>query len=954
MLKSIIIILSTLKLIYNISIHIIPHSHMDPGWGMTIENYYSERTRKIYTSVYKSLLNDERRTFVICEIIFFKIWYEEQSKEIQKTFKKLVENKQVEFVGGGFVQNDEANTRYHEMLLNLRLGNQFIEKEFGIKPIVGWQLDPFGHSSSMAYIYQQLNYKYVVLDRIDLLLLKNKIDNVNLEFIYKPFDNVFKKSILYHVCPHHYGNPVCNYCLNENKVQSTDKTEKVLKNNSDYFINELIKIYKNSNTNNIMHLIGGDFKYKVENYAFERTQIMCDYINSNNYTINNKKVKMFFSTPSKYFESLEKEDIKTGNIKLFTEKNNDLFPLASEEYCLWTGYFTSRPYLKGIIETTTNTLISSSLILSKFILSNKKFISNLYDLKWVTVLNLHHDAITGTSNQRVSTDFISKSSKRIKESFGFLKKMFLDNYNINFKEICIGNHKADFGCNTLFQTNQIGKEIYLSIINPMLEGRLLIVIEMERIFHKLEVNNLESDFYCINEQKFGYGNKCFLSFFYDFDSLNLVTTIKINKLEKPSDESIKMENKILTIMKNEYLVNSLIFNPTESSFQLNMINNQNYSFSLTHSLYYGYGFKSNSSIRNNTNLDGLYIFAPSNYYPNKINISIEYSSFYKGKISTSLIIRYENLTYMIITIFKYPFFFKIDSIIDPYTKRNSYNFVLHLQSTLDNNFNNTENPEFWTDSNSMKMMRRIKDYNYHNISNFKLHEKVANNFFPITRVISIREKSINDYSEDPHENLSEKDKILSLYVDRPESGGCLRKGEIMLLIQRNSLFDDNKGIGTSNYENESCQIYFRVTHFLMFGNSIFYHDKYGIDTQKFMNNYFHSSFFFGQTTRDFSIINELKESFILSKNINCFFDIIHEKLIIVQFYFDYDYYFTNSYNIEGGVVTIAFNKLMIKNIRFDGTGILCEDGGKKFLSTNVEKSFRLNKNGFLFVYFDLI
>ena len=45
---------------------------------------------------------------------------------------------------------------------------------------------------------------------------------------------------------------------------------------------------------------------------------------------------------------------------------------------------------------------------------------------------------------------------------------------------------------------------------------------------------------------------------------------------------------------------------------------------------------------------------------------------------------------------------------------------------------------------------------------------------------------------------------------------------------------------------------------------------------------------------------------------------------------------------------------MIKNIRFDGTGILCEDGGKKFLSTNVEKSFRLNKNGFLFVYFDLI
>jgi hypothetical protein len=45
---------------------------------------------------------------------------------------------------------------------------------------------------------------------------------------------------------------------------------------------------------------------------------------------------------------------------------------------------------------------------------------------------------------------------------------------------------------------------------------------------------------------------------------------------------------------------------------------------------------------------------------------------------------------------------------------------------------------------------------------------------------------------------------------------------------------------------------------------------------------------------------------------------------------------------------------MVKSIRFDGNGILCEEGGKKFLINNNEKHFRLERNEFIFVYLDLI
>ena len=66
------------------------------------------------------------------------------------------------------------------------------------------------------------------------------------------------------------------------------------------------------------------------------------------------------------------------------------------------------------------------------------------------------------------------------------------------------------------------------------------------------------------------------------------------------------------------------------------------------------------------------------------------------------------------------------------------------------------------------------------------------------------------------------------------------------------------------------------------------------------------------------------------------FDIINEKLIIAQFYFDYDYYFTNDYNVKGGIVTILFKNLIVKSIRFDGSGILCEEGGEKFLINSMK------------------
>lgn len=86
-----------------------------------------------------------------------------------------------------------------------------------------------------------------------------------------------------------------------------------------------------------MLTMGGDFCYQNARKYFKNLDILMDYINSN--TTNG--FKMIYSTPSIYMDAVKKSKID------LKEKTGDLFPYADGPHAYWTGYFTSRPTLKG-------------------------------------------------------------------------------------------------------------------------------------------------------------------------------------------------------------------------------------------------------------------------------------------------------------------------------------------------------------------------------------------------------------------------------------------------------------------------------------------------------------------------------------------------------------------------------------------------------------------------------
>ena len=150
-----IIFLAT-QIISDINIHVIPHTHLDPGWGMTTEEYYKQNNvQGIFDLVLKELSNTTvtQKTFVINEIYYFKIWYENLSEDNKNKFKDLLlKEKRIEFVGGGYVTNDEATPLYYDIIDQMRIGHQYLLEEFGIIPKTGWYIDSFGHSIGNAYI----------------------------------------------------------------------------------------------------------------------------------------------------------------------------------------------------------------------------------------------------------------------------------------------------------------------------------------------------------------------------------------------------------------------------------------------------------------------------------------------------------------------------------------------------------------------------------------------------------------------------------------------------------------------------------------------------------------------------------------------------------------------------------------------------------------------------------
>lgn len=84
-----------------LQVHVVPHSHNDPGWLKTFDDYFLSQTNGILSSVLAALRENERRHFIWAEISFFDKWWS-ANPDKHEQFREILKTGRFEFVTGGW------------------------------------------------------------------------------------------------------------------------------------------------------------------------------------------------------------------------------------------------------------------------------------------------------------------------------------------------------------------------------------------------------------------------------------------------------------------------------------------------------------------------------------------------------------------------------------------------------------------------------------------------------------------------------------------------------------------------------------------------------------------------------------------------------------------------------------------------------------------------------------
>lgn len=417
-----------------LKIYLVPHSHNDPGWLKTYEDYFRAETRHILDNIVDHLSLDKSRRFIWAEMSYLSMWYNIADDNRKQKMKELIKNGQLEIVTGGWVMNDEANTHYFAMIDQMIEGHEWLSRTFGVIPKTGWAIDPFGHTPTMAYLLKRMGLSNMLIQRVHYVVKKHFAEQKKLEFRWRQqWDSGSSTDMNCHMMPF-YSYDVPHTCGPDPKICCQFdfgrlpgmrrncpwgiQPKKITKDNVAERTKVLLDQYRKKSklfaSDTLLVILGDDFRYQKKDEVeaqFSNYAAIFDYINSHPELHAEAK----FATLSEYFEAMLKE---VGGSENLPSLSGDFFTYADRQDHYWSGYYTSRPFYKTQERNLESHLRGAEILFSLALTVTREagidshFSSKLYPLLKYARQNLglfqHHDGITGTSKDPVVIDYGKK------------------------------------------------------------------------------------------------------------------------------------------------------------------------------------------------------------------------------------------------------------------------------------------------------------------------------------------------------------------------------------------------------------------------------------------------------------------------------------------------------------------------------------------------------------------
>jgi len=782
-----------------LNVHIVAHTHDDVGWLKTVDEYYYGANMSIqfsgvqYTldSAISCLLANPDRKFIYVEVAFFERWWNEQTSSMQKAVANLVHNGQLEFINGGWCMNDEATTYYDDIIDQMSIGHQFLYDNFGVVPRIGWHIDPFGHSATQATIFGAMGYDAFIIGRMDYQDITARLATKNMEFMWRASQSTPQYEIFTSVLRAMYCTPNgFDFEQGDTPIQDDPNlfnynVEQVAEN----FVQVAMEYSTHYRTNNVLIPFGCDFAYMNANMYFKNIDKLIAHINANP---SKYGLHLLYSTPSIYIDAVNAAGL-TWDVK-----TDDLFPYADDAHSYWTGYFTSRPALKGYVRQNNALLhiLEQMLVTSQSnIPSAQSYVDQITVMRQAMGVAQHHDAVSGTEMQHVADDYAMRLAIGNQESLLALNKVIGQllvnkpggggsNTNVvpSFTFCPLLNQSICPSTDVLSSGISVPVVFYNSL-SWTRSDHIAIPVPISNVVVSDNSGTLES------QVTFTPSGSYQLEFYVTLPPLGYASIViapssseEAEKHTHVSKETIYSSHTVAAndiVLENNFI--SAVFDGSTGEIQ--SITNKSSGAQITITQEYQFYLPSLGDELSNQ-CSGAYIFRPigeSTYTYNNQSAQIKTAT---GPI-VSYITRYWSDT-MIQTFKLYAnsFHLDIEEVVGPIDISDGVGKEVVSRYTTNLNTNS----KWYSDANGMEMQERI--LNYRPSWNYTIEEPISGNYVPVNSIAYIQDT----------------DKLLQLTMLTDRSRGCasLSNGQIEFMLHRRTLMDDGRGVREPM--NESTQI----------------------------------------------------------------------------------------------------------------------------------------------------
>ncbi|KAL7675394.1 hypothetical protein ACOME3_001655 [Neoechinorhynchus agilis] len=392
-----------------LKVHIVPHSHLDTTWIRTFDEYYNGYVRQILDNVIRLLSENDKFRFQWDAVAFLARWWNETSDSNRNQLKEMIQNGHFDTGAGGWVVPDEALNHFVTLVDQLALGHQWLTERNLFKEAnrSAWSLDLFGYSSGSVKILSESGINRLAIHRVHYAIKRHlAMRKGMLEFKWT-IDG--SESVLTHLTPF-YSYDIPHTCGPEPEICCQFDFERLLLGMTCPWKSSKIVLPNRINLFSLASSLYGQFRKKAELYggsivlvelgddfrysnygaakeAIEAYKKVMDYMN----TVPKWNVEAKFSTLSEYFNEIEHYSHKTFS--------GDFLPYSDRANDYWTGYYSTRPYLKSLGTQMIAKTRMTEIFAFYLGLSDSK--ETIESIRAMGGLYSHHDTVTGTSKHHL-------------------------------------------------------------------------------------------------------------------------------------------------------------------------------------------------------------------------------------------------------------------------------------------------------------------------------------------------------------------------------------------------------------------------------------------------------------------------------------------------------------------------------------------------------------------------